>query len=185
MAKSNVQRVSIIIIAVVMLVGTLGFYFVLIMANDQQSNQASQQAELQRQMEEEQKMRQKSLRPLKGYKATAFEASKVTSLQKKDLVVGKGAKVPKGAKVTANYFGWLPDGTIFDGTNIGGSAKPVEFSLKGVIKGWTDGVPGMKVGGIRQLVIPAEQAYGANGSGSIIPPNTPLKFIVEVTRVKS
>jgi FKBP-type peptidyl-prolyl cis-trans isomerase FkpA len=189
MATSTAQRVGIITIAVVMVVGTLGFYFLLIMTNSQDAAMQKQQAELQKQVEAQQKTaaeeRKKSVKPLDGYAATPFDAASVKTLVKEDLVVGSGKEVPAGATISANYFGWLPDGTIFDSTNINGTATPVEFPLGKVIKGWTDGIPGMKEGGVRKLVIPADQAYGATGSqGGGIAPNTPLTFIVQIKGVK-
>ena len=88
--------------------------------------------------------------------------------------------------LSANYTGWTPDGKIFDSTKSEDSAaKPVTFSLKGVIKGWSEGLSGKKVGGVYLLSIPANMAYGERGStdGSIAP-NTPLKFVVEIVKLE-
>jgi peptidylprolyl isomerase len=106
-----------------------------------------------------------------------------TELVKKDLKVGTGAVVKPGATITANYIGVAcTTGKIFDSSWSRG--QPTEFSLGGVIKGWTDGIPGMKVGGRRLLGIPAAQAYGATGQGELIGPNEPLWFVVDVVSVK-
>ncbi len=105
-----------------------------------------------------------------------------TELVKKDLKVGTGAVVKPGATITANYIGVAcTTGKIFDSSWSRG--KPTEFSLNGVIQGWSDGIPGMKVGGSRLLGIPAAQAYGATGQGAI-GPNEPLWFVVDVVSVK-
>ena len=102
-----------------------------------------------------------------------------TELIKEDLKPGTGATVTPGATVTVNYIGVAcSTGKIFDSSYSRG--QPATFSLSGVIKGWTDGIPGMQVGGQRLLGIPPEQAYGASGSGVNIGPNEPLWFVVEV-----
>ncbi|MFP5318768.1 MAG: FKBP-type peptidyl-prolyl cis-trans isomerase [Acidimicrobiia bacterium] len=102
-----------------------------------------------------------------------------TELVKEDLKPGTGATVTPGAAVTVNYIGVAcSTGKIFDSSYSRG--QPATFSLTGVIKGWTDGIPGMQVGGQRLLGIPADQAYGATGSGANIGPNEPLWFVVEV-----
>lgn len=85
--------------------------------------------------------------------------------------------------VKVHYTGWRTDGFSFDGSAKHGG-EPIEFALTGVIAGWTHGIPGMKVGGIRRLYIPAEHAYGANPpQRSNIPPNAPLVFEVKLLRV--
>jgi peptidylprolyl isomerase len=99
-------------------------------------------------------------------------------LEIKDLIAGTGPEVKAGASVTVNYVGVLfKGGKVFDASWKRG--EPSTFSLSGVIPGWTKGIPGMKVGGRRELVIPAALAYGAQGSGSI-PPNAPLVFVIDL-----
>ncbi|MFA6999664.1 MAG: FKBP-type peptidyl-prolyl cis-trans isomerase [Candidatus Paceibacterota bacterium] len=111
--------------------------------------------------------------------------SKVSSLQKIDLVVGTGAEVKAGATVSVHYTGAVAaTGAIFQSSKDFGT-EPVTFPLSGVIKGWTDGIPGMKIGGTRRLIIPADLAYGANPpSGSGIPANADLVFDVELVAIK-
>ncbi|HEX4662722.1 MAG TPA: FKBP-type peptidyl-prolyl cis-trans isomerase [Candidatus Saccharimonadales bacterium] len=182
MATSKAQRISIIVIAVVLVGGTLGLYFVTIFSN---GNQAATQQNQQQTKDQAIKDHLAAVKPLDGYTAAAFDAASVTALQQEDLVPGTGAEVAATSTVTANYFGWMPDGTIFDSTNKNGTTTAVDFQLSQVIKGWSTGLVGMKEGGVRKLVIPADQAYGPTGdSNGIIPANTPLTFIVELTKVK-
>ena len=100
-----------------------------------------------------------------------------------DLVVGTGATAASGQKVTVHYTVWLTNGTKFDSSK--DRRDPFVFSLgKGqVIKGWDQGVQGMKVGGKRKLTIPPEMGYGARGAGGVIPPNATLVFEVELLGV--
>jgi FKBP-type peptidyl-prolyl cis-trans isomerase len=100
-----------------------------------------------------------------------------------DLVVGTGAEAKSGQNVTVHYTGWLTNGTKFDSSK--DRRDPFVFSLgKGqVIKGWDQGVQGMKVGGKRKLTIPPEMGYGARGAGGVIPPNATLVFEVELLGV--
>jgi len=108
----------------------------------------------------------------------------VTELQKIDLVTGTGDEATQGSTVTVHYTGAIAaSGHVFQSSRDFG--KPISFGLNQVIKGWTDGVPGMKVGGKRRLVIPAEQAYGATPPyGSGIPANAPLVFDIELLAVE-
>lgn len=105
-----------------------------------------------------------------------------TELVVRDLLEGDGEEVPEGATVSAHYIGVAcTTGVIFDSSY--GRGAPSEFSLDGVIAGWTQGVPGMKVGGQRLLGIPAELAYGSSPFSDDIRPDEPLWFVVEVVDV--
>lgn len=111
--------------------------------------------------------------------------SKVSNLEKIDTVVGKGQEVKVGDTVSVHYTGAVAStGVIFQSSKDFGT-DPVTFPLANVIKGWTDGIPGMKIGGTRRLVIPAEMAYGANPPpGSGIPANADLVFDVELISIQ-
>lgn len=186
MATATHQRVTIWIIAIVMVIGTLGTYFVMILANDNGAVTSSQELELQKQLEEYQKQQeeaQKANRPLEGYEATPFDKAAVTELKVETLKQGEGTAATAQSTVNANYFGWTSDGAIFDSTNKNGTVTPIDFSLQGVIPGWTEGLTGVKQGSVVKLTIPAAKAYGESGSGSI-GPNEPLTFIVELKEVK-
>lgn len=120
----------------------------------------------------------------------ASAAVAADGLVKKDTVVGTGKEAVTGATVQVNYTGWLHDpkaadmhGAKFD-SSVG--RGPFSFTLGAgrVIKGWDQGVVGMKVGGKRTLVIPSELAYGQRGAGGVIPPGATLVFDVELLDVK-
>ena len=101
-----------------------------------------------------------------------------------DEKIGEGDAVKPGAKVKVHYTGWLTDAkaTIFDSSVQRGQS--IEFGLSQVIKGWQDGIPGMKPGGVRVLRIPPDLAYGARGAGGLIGPNATLVFRVELISAK-
>jgi FKBP-type peptidyl-prolyl cis-trans isomerase len=101
-----------------------------------------------------------------------------------DDQVGTGAEATTGKTAVVHYTGWLSDGTKFDSSKDRG--QPFSFPLGGgrVIKGWDEGVVGMKVGGKRTLIIPPELGYGARGAPGAIPPNATLKFEVELLDVR-
>jgi peptidylprolyl isomerase len=103
----------------------------------------------------------------------------------KDLIKGTGAVATKNSTVTVQYVGVLyKTGRQFDASWNDGSGQPVRFSLAGgVIKGWTQGIPGMRVGGRRELIIPPSLAYGKKGAGSKIPPNATLVFVIDLHAV--
>jgi FKBP-type peptidyl-prolyl cis-trans isomerase FkpA len=110
-----------------------------------------------------------------------------SGLQYEDTVTGNGAEAAKGNYVAVHYTGWLyvngVAGNKFDSSKDRG--QPFKFPLGGgqVIRGWDEGVAGMKVGGTRRLVIPPELGYGARGAGGVIPPNATLLFEVELLGV--
>jgi FKBP-type peptidyl-prolyl cis-trans isomerase FkpA len=97
-----------------------------------------------------------------------------------DLIVGDGDAASPGQRVSVHYTGWLTNGSKFDSSKDRG--QPFMFSLgRGeVIRGWDEGVTGMKVGGKRKLTIPPDLGYGARGAGGVIPPNATLTFEVEL-----
>ena len=107
----------------------------------------------------------------------------MAELQIEDLQVGTGVEAKAGNKVSVHYTGTLTDGSKFDSSKDRG--KPFDFTLgQGqVIKGWDQGVAGMKVGGSRKLTIPPDLGYGASGAGGVIPPNATLVFEVELLDV--
>ena len=121
---------------------------------------------------------------LEGTKLANFTPQgAVTELQVIDTVPGTGDEVPEGATITAHYTGALvADGTIFQSSHDFG--QPATFPLSGVIAGWTQGVPGMKVGGTRRLVIPANLAYGASSPAPNIPANSDLVFDIELVSIQ-
>ncbi len=107
---------------------------------------------------------------------------KVTELEIIDTIVGDGQEVVEDDTVTVHYTGALcADGKIFESSHDGG--RPATFGLEQVIKGWTVGLPGMKVGGTRRLIIPSDMAYGHRRASSSIPPNSDLVFDVELIAV--
>jgi FKBP-type peptidyl-prolyl cis-trans isomerase len=99
-----------------------------------------------------------------------------------DSKEGTGDAVKPGGTVTVHYTGWLTNGKQFDSSVARG--QPITFPLSRVIKGWQDGIPGMKPGGVRRLKIPANLGYGAAGAGADIPPNAVLIFEVELISAK-
>ena len=107
-----------------------------------------------------------------------------SGLTYQDLAVGDGAEAAKGMQVTVHYTGWLTDGTKFDSSK--DRDEPFDFPLGAghVIKGWDEGVAGMKVGGKRKLTIPPSLGYGSRGAGGVIPPNATLVFDVELLGVE-
>ena len=111
---------------------------------------------------------------------TMSETTTASGLKYEDVKTGTGDVATAGKTVSVHYTGWLTNGTKFDSSKDRG--KPFEFPLGGgrVIKGWDEGVQGMKVGGNRRLTIPPELGYGARGAGGVIPPNATLIFEVEL-----
>ena len=115
----------------------------------------------------------------------------MTTFQKIDTTLGTGAEATPGTHVSVHYTGWLFDtaaadqkGTKFDSSLDRGQLFDVPLAAGHVIKGWDEGVAGMKVGGKRTLIIPPEMGYGARGAGGVIPPNAVLVFDVELHGVE-
>lgn len=191
MATKKRERIGIWIIALTMAIGSLGVYFSIILANNngdpsQQSDEELLQEYI-KQQEEAARQNAEASEPLSGYAAAAFNAPEVISLQTTDLKVGDGKEVKEGDTITVSYFGWTPDGKLFDSTTQDGTNEPAEgFKLEegNLIEGWIKGIPGMKVGGVRELTIPADMAYKEAGSPPLIGANTPLKFIVRIEGVQ-
>ena len=197
MATRKSQRLGIIIILVALVIGTLGSFAVMVLGTQNQQKDAAEQqkamAEYQKSYEDYQAKLTKQSDELSAqyyptfgqYASRVGEFSKdgITSVQKEDLVVGEGSEIKDSTSFAAYYIGWNPKGKIFDQSIDGQKLKApftIEPSLKeaGVISGWKEGLVGMKIGGVREITIPSDKAYGEQGQGDNIPPNTPLKFIV-------
>ncbi len=118
-----------------------------------------------------------------GTRLNDFEPREtVDELEIIEIEVGDGEEVKPGAKITAHYTGALvKNGIIFQSSFDFG--RPITFGLDQVISGWTQGVPGMKIGGTRRLVIPAEMAYGASSPASNIPANSDLVFDIALVEI--
>ena len=121
---------------------------------------------------------------LEGTKLTDFSPlESVATLQVIDIAVGDGDEVTKGATISAHYTGAVASsGVIFQSSLDMG--RPITFGLDQVIEGWQEGVPGMKVGGTRRILIPAAQAYGASSPSPGIPPNSDLVFDIELKAIR-
>lgn len=179
MAKPQ-ERVFALILAVLFLATSVvsGVWVIWQINQDSKSN-SNQAAE---QNAESQQPKEGSLQGTKLEGFTPVE--KVDTLQSTDTQVGTGEEVKPGATVTAHYTGALAKtGVIFQSSKDMG--QPVEFSLSQVIPGWGEGVPGMKVGGKRRLLIPAAKAYGEQSPSQDIPANSDLVFDIEITAVKN
>ncbi len=112
--------------------------------------------------------------------------TKSSGLKFRDLVIGDGAPATDiGQTVSVHYTGWLEDGRQFDSSRQRG--QPFRFTLGAgnVIKGWDEGIIGMRVAGTRRLVIPPQLGYGARGAGNVIPPNATLIFEIELLDISA
>jgi len=171
------QRILFIIIAGLFLFTSLGFSILVIYEMHQQSQQNANQTQTDQQTNSKEAK-------LQGTKLSNFTpVATVATLQTTDLKEGSGAAAKATDTVTVNYTGAVAaTGIIFQSSLDTG--QPATFPLNQVIKGWTDGIPGMKVGGTRRLLIPAADAYGANPpSGSGIPANAGLVFDVDLIKI--
>ena len=191
MATSTAQRAGIWVIAVVLTVGTIAGFIAMILAPQNEATDATaQQEEYQKMLKDYQEQQAqareegaKASEPLDGYSAASFDPASVTELKVDTLVEGTGEALKADSTISANYFGWTSDGKIFDSSKKSGTVTPAEFGLQGVIKGWTEGLTGVKAGSTVKLTIPADKAYGATDDGSGNPVG-PLQFIVEVKELK-
>lgn len=186
MATTKAQQIGIWIIAITLTVGTVMSFVAIILSNENQRTQTTREAEdYQKQIEELQRQQAASTEPLEGYSADGFEGETVDKLAVEVLKEGDGAEVKSSDSIKASYFGWLSDGTIFDSTKRKDTADaPASFSLSQVIKGWTNGLTGQKVGSTVRLTIPASEGYGSTGSG-MIPADAPLKFVVTIHSIET
>ena len=194
------QRYSIWVILILTVVSTVALYVSSFLQTESNSEAQKKQSQVLKKYQDYRKKVEEQAKELsakyydsfKEYEKApvAFNAASVKELTKKDLKEGNGEEFTDSTtKFQAYYIGWKPDGTVFDGSFENGRLKsPVVFRKEGkkwgLIEGWSEGLKEMKVGGIRELSIPADKAYGAQGSvnqedsSKTIGPNTPLKFIV-------
>ena len=196
MATPKSQRIGIWIIAGVMLIGTLGGFIAMMVApgNEAKDKAALEaaSAEYTKATEERQKKVDAQTAELSAKyfaefsafssRVGAFSKDDIKELKTEDLKVGDGEEIVADTAFSVYYIGWNPEGVIFD-QSIDGENLKAPFAIDGpantsVIEGWQKGLIGMKIGGVRELTIPSDQAYGETGSGDTIPANTPLKFIV-------
>ena len=181
--KEHAKRVALLIGALGIVFSSVAYVFVIFAQNKDSS---TTQADIQKQIQEQIKQQQEASvpkEPLTGFTAEPFDKAAITELKVETLKQGDGAVASATSTVKANYFGWTYDGKIFDSSQKGGVATPIEFPLSGVIQGWTQGLTGVKQGSVVKLMIPAEQAYGAEDKGDGRPFG-PLVFIVELVEVR-
>jgi len=187
-STTNAQRIGIWIIVIVLGIGTLASFVAIIVSNnnnkdDQEALATACKEYTSSQDKQNSELKSKYYDTLKGYESRVgeFDKADVTEIKTEDLVVGDGTEINEESSYSAYYIGWNPSGKVFDQSIDGDKLKtPLPVSPGGVIKGWTEGTKGMKVGGIREISIPSDKAYGSAGSGADIPADTPLKFIVMV-----
>lgn len=188
MSTKKAQRIGIWIIVIVFSIGAIGTFAVLILGTQNDKNLEDRiatltqeyQTEVAAQTSELSSIYYDEFSPYKERVAT-FDKADAKELSTKDIKVGDGDKITDASSYSAYYIGWTPDGAIFDSSIEGESlVAPLSVTPGGVIQGWADGVVGMKTGGVRELTIPSDLAYGATGSGDNIGPNTPLRFIVMI-----
>lgn len=185
MAKPH-ERVFALVAAVLFLASSVGISIFVVWQFQQEKKARTDQAALDKATNQALQTNKPEANKLEGTKLQGFTPlASVDKLSFTDTVVGTGETVKEGATVTAHYTGALvADGTIFQSSHDGAN-QPIEFPLDGVIAGWTQGVPGMKVGGTRRLLIPAALAYGTQSPSANIPPNSDLVFDIEITAVKN
>lgn len=168
------QRVGALIAAIIFLVSSLATSIgvIWLIVNDNGNNATSQTTN----------QKESEANPLIGTKLENFTpVASVPKLESIDEKVGDGAEATANSTLTVSYTGALTkDGTIFDASG----AEPITFQLSGLIPGWQQGIPGMKVGGTRRLLIPAALAYGDQSPSPTIPPNSDLVFDITLLNVQ-
>lgn len=210
MATKKSQRIAIWVIAVAMIVGTVGGFLVMVLAPQNEAADLARLDELetayQQKLSEYEKKNTardeklvKELSPkysddFKSYESRvgSFKASDIKDLKKEDLKKGEGPEIKNDTEYGVYYMGWNPDGKMFDSSfdeKKTGLKAPLLHQKNGtwvfpggqqggVLEGWTKGLEGMNIGGVRELSIPSNLAYAEEGQGEDIAPNTPLKFII-------
>ncbi|MBP6038528.1 MAG: FKBP-type peptidyl-prolyl cis-trans isomerase [Candidatus Saccharimonas sp.] len=199
MATSKTQRYGIMLILIVTVVGTIGSFAVMILATKNQAADAAKQQKLisdyqAKYKEYEGKVSAQGDELSKQYyemfipyssQVAAFDIDSVSALETEDMVVGDGEEITSTTKFAAYYIGWNPKGKVFDQSIDTANAKlkaPLSVATgldaASLIAGWKEGMKGMRINGVRLVTIPSDKAYGEQGQGDDIPPNTPLKFIV-------
>lgn len=176
--ENKSKLVSAIVVIVVILAFALGLVYLFTRNKNLVSGEATNQSPVAQSLSEAQNTNA-------AQTATNMpQASNTNGLKIEDEKVGTGTEAVAGKSVTVNYVGTLLDGTKFDSSY--DRNQPFTFNLGAgeVIKGWDQGVAGMKIGGKRKLTIPADLGYGAAGAPPVIPPNATLVFEVELLEVK-
>lgn len=185
-AKDRAKRAAILMVAAGFVFSSAALILLYVAQNKDATSSTTEQQKALEQLQKQQNLPKSEA--LEGYSAEPFDKASVTELKVETLTEGDGAAASASSTVTANYFGWTSDGKIFDSSKKAGSAaSPIDFPLSGVIKvikGWTEGLTGVKAGSVVKLTIPADKAYGATGSPPTIGANEPLQFIVELKEVK-
>lgn len=175
--KEFFTRFGTFFLAMLFLITSVGFSILVIWQVKQQNKQEAAQTQL---------TKEKEANMLQGKMLENFTPSTapVNDLQAQDVVIGTGETVTAGAVITAHYTGALVStGIVFESSH--DSGQPATFPLSGVIAGWQEGVPGMKVGGKRRLIIPYAKAYGEAGNPPVIPAKADLVFDIEIISLGS
>lgn len=197
MATRKSQRLGILVILIVTVIGTIGSFAVMILSTENQAADSAKQQKMIADYQAKYKDYQTKVDAQAGelsakYYATfspfatrvgTFDKDNVKDLSTEDLVVGDGETISGTTPFAAYYIGWNPKGKIFDQSIDGAKLKsPLSVATgldsASLIEGWKEGMKGMKIGGVREITIPSDKAYKEQGQGDDIPPNTPLKFIV-------
>ncbi len=199
MATTKTQRYGILTILIVTVIGTIGSFAVMILGTENQAKESAKQQKIMTDYQNSYKVYQDKVNAQgdelsKQYytvfspyasQVGEFDRDSIKTLTTEDLVVGDGEEITGTTKFAAYYIGWNPKGKVFDGSIDEANRKlkaPLSVATgldaAGLIAGWKEGMKGMKMNGVRVITIPSDKAYGEQGQGNDIPPNTPLKFVV-------